>query len=179
MGAVCGPIAGPVIGGFAAEGMNWRWPALELLWISGFAFVVLFFTFPETLESTILIRRAERLRKLTGNDLIKTRFEVENPKGESILKMGVTQIKMAFRLSAEPIVFFCNLYIGLLYCASPFFHNVRPSSSLRAASRASKLTFSNRPPPSLLPPPRHSPSQPSSTCGSRYVRLDRMRRSHR
>ena len=137
------------------------------------------FFLPETYAPTLLLRRAERLRKLTGNDLIKTRFEVENPKGESILKMGVTQIKMAFRLSAEPIVFFCNLYIGLLYCASPSSHNVRPSSSLRAASRASKLTFSNRPPPSLLPPPRHSPSQPSSTCGSRYVRLDRMRRSHR
>ncbi|GAA5854418.1 hypothetical protein JCM9279_001039 [Rhodotorula babjevae] len=115
VGAVCGPILGPVVASFAAMNKGWRWPIFELLWMSGFGLIVFTFLLPETYAPTLLLRRAERLRKLTGNDLIKTRFELENPKGESILKMGANQIKMAFRLSAEPIVFFCNLYIGLLY----------------------------------------------------------------
>jgi len=115
MGAVCGPIAGPVIGGFAAEGMNWRWPALELLWISGFAFVVLFFTFPETLESTILIRRAERLRKLTGNTLLKAPAEVDAGEDDKLGHLLKETISRAFRLAVEPSLAVAHGYIALVY----------------------------------------------------------------
>ena len=72
------------------------------------------FFLPETFGPTILLRRAERLRKLTGNDLIKTRWELENPDGQSVLKMGANNIKMAVILCAEPAVLYSNLYIGLL-----------------------------------------------------------------
>ena len=85
LGAVAGPITGPLIGGFAAQANGWKWPIWELLWISSFAFLVLFFLLPETLESTILLRRAERLRKLTGNQLIKTRTELDRKEGETFL----------------------------------------------------------------------------------------------
>ncbi|KAK0492776.1 major facilitator superfamily domain-containing protein [Armillaria luteobubalina] len=34
LGAVAGPITGPVIGGFAAQANGWRWPQYELLWIA-------------------------------------------------------------------------------------------------------------------------------------------------
>ncbi|GAA5899882.1 hypothetical protein JCM8208_005531 [Rhodotorula glutinis] len=115
MGAVCGPIAGPVIGGFAAQGMNWRWPLLELLWISGFAFVVLFFTFPETLESTILIRRAERLRKLTGNTMLKAPAEVDVGEDDKLGHLLKETISRAFRLAVEPSLAVCHLYIALVY----------------------------------------------------------------
>ncbi|GAA5851013.1 hypothetical protein JCM9279_005258 [Rhodotorula babjevae] len=115
MGAVCGPIAGPVIGGFAAQGMNWRWPALELLWISGFAFVVLFFTFPETLESTILIRRAERLRKLTGNVMLKAPAEVDAGENDKLGRLLKETISRAFRLAIEPSLAVVHVYLGLCY----------------------------------------------------------------
>lgn len=39
---------------------------------------------------------------------------MENPDGQSVLKMGVNNIKMAVILCAEPAVFYSNLYIGLL-----------------------------------------------------------------
>ncbi|GAA5910653.1 hypothetical protein JCM6882_001050 [Rhodosporidiobolus microsporus] len=114
IGAVCGPIAGPVIGGFAAQEMNWRWPFLELLWISGFAFVVLFFLFPETYEDTILLRRAQRLRKLTGNPLLKAPCEVasENKTLGGLLKENVFR---AVRISIEPAILVANSYIGIVY----------------------------------------------------------------
>ncbi|KAK0477170.1 hypothetical protein EDD18DRAFT_1114823 [Armillaria luteobubalina] len=53
LGAVAGPITGPVIGRFAAQANGWRWPQYELLWISGFALIVLLLLLPETYEPTI------------------------------------------------------------------------------------------------------------------------------
>ncbi|GAA5828425.1 hypothetical protein JCM11251_006242 [Rhodosporidiobolus azoricus] len=112
--AVCGPIAGPVIGGFAAQEMNWRWPFLELLWISGAAFVALFFLLPETYEPTILLRRAQRLRKLTGNPLLKAPCEIGS---EHMTLLGLLKenVVRAVRISIEPAILVANAYIGLVY----------------------------------------------------------------
>ncbi|GJN87518.1 hypothetical protein Rhopal_000469-T1 [Rhodotorula paludigena] len=115
IGAVCGPIAGPVIGGFAAQGMNWRWPFLELLWISGFAFVVLFFLLPETFEPTILVRRAERLRKLTGNPLLKAPAELDQGDEAKLSVVLKETILRAFQLAFEPALFVAHSYIALVY----------------------------------------------------------------
>ncbi|GAA6031785.1 hypothetical protein JCM8097_001989 [Rhodosporidiobolus ruineniae] len=115
IGAVLGPIVGPVIGGFAAQGMNWRWPFLELLWISAFAFVVLFFLFPETYEDTILLHRAQRLRKLTGNPLLKAPSEVGQAADATIGSLLWENVTRAVRLSIEPAIFVANAYIGLAY----------------------------------------------------------------
>ncbi|GAA5993408.1 hypothetical protein JCM10908_002653 [Rhodotorula pacifica] len=114
-GAVLGPVMGPVVAGFPAMLAGWRWPIYELIWMAGFGFIVFTFFLPETFAPYILVRRAQRLRKLTGNDKIKTRWELENPEGQSVVKMGANQIKMAFILCAEPTVLYSNLYIGLLY----------------------------------------------------------------
>ncbi|KAK4058221.1 hypothetical protein OIO90_000960 [Microbotryomycetes sp. JL221] len=115
MGAVCGPIAGPVVGGFAAQANGWRWPNLELLWITGFALAVLLLLLPETYEPTILVRRAQRLRKLTGNPLIKAQAELDAKVNQGFLSIVGGRIKMAIRLSFEPAVLFSNVYIGLVY----------------------------------------------------------------
>lgn len=74
--AVCGPTLGPLIGGFAVEygfltgkfTAAWTWPIWELMWLSGFCLVFLFFFLPETSANNILVRRTRRLRKLTGDD---------------------------------------------------------------------------------------------------------------
>ncbi|BGP00053.1 putative Fluconazole resistance protein 1 (putative) [Rhodotorula toruloides] len=115
VGAVLGPIMGPVVAAFAVQANGWKWSILELVWMSGFG--LLFFTFllPETYAPTILLRRAERLRKLTGNELLKTRWELENPHGVSLFKVGAKQIGLAFRLAVEPAIGYANLYIGLIY----------------------------------------------------------------
>jgi len=68
IGAVCGPVLGPLVGGFATMAEGWTWTIWELMWLSGVCFVVLFFFLPETSSPNILYRRTKRLRKLTGND---------------------------------------------------------------------------------------------------------------
>lgn len=59
--AVCGPTLGPLIGGFAVQygGTNgvikapWSWPLWELMWLSAFCLIFLFFFFPETSANNV------------------------------------------------------------------------------------------------------------------------------
>lgn len=114
-------------GGFAAQANGWRWPIYELLWISGASLLLLAFFLPETLGSTILLRRAERLRKLTGNEMLKTQTELDATADETILDVAWLNFVRAFQLSAEPAILFANVYIGLLYAIV----SLPPSSSPR------------------------------------------------
>ena len=113
--AVCGPAMGPLIGGFAAEHKGWQWPIWELLWLSGFCLVFLVFFFPETSASNILYRRTVRLRKMTGDTKLKCEPEIEAEgmsTNEILLMVFVRPFTLTF---TEPICFFLNLYIGLVY----------------------------------------------------------------
>ncbi|GAA6064615.1 hypothetical protein JCM10212_006569 [Sporobolomyces blumeae] len=115
MAAVCGPIISPVIGGFAAMNENWRWPVYELIWASGFSLLITFLFLPETYGPTILYKRAVRLRKLTGNDKLITREELDMQDEPSFIKTLGTTVGRAFALCSDPVVFFCNLYLAFVY----------------------------------------------------------------
>jgi len=114
MGAVAGPVLGPVVGGFAAAAENWRWPIWELAWVSGFTSILLLFLFPETLPDTILLKRARRLRKLTGNENLRSLSEIK----QSEMTAGAVAkeyLVRPFQLMMEPAVLFVNLYLGCEY----------------------------------------------------------------
>jgi DHA1 family multidrug resistance protein-like MFS transporter len=89
--AVCGPTMGPLVGGFAAQAKGWTWTIWELLWLSGFALIVLFFLLPETSSNNIIYRRAKRLRKSTGNDKIKSQPELIEMTGKDIVMMALVR----------------------------------------------------------------------------------------
>ncbi|KAJ7863168.1 major facilitator superfamily domain-containing protein [Mycena leptocephala] len=114
LGATAGPITGPVIGGFAAQAESWRWPILELLWISAFSLVFLCLFLPETHGPTILLRRAKRLRALTGNPELRTATE----RAEEALTIGnvvYEALILPFVLAIEPVLLFANVYLGFVY----------------------------------------------------------------
>lgn len=113
--AVCGPTMGPLVGGFAAEAKGWKWTIWELMWLSGFCLVFIFFLLPETSSANILYRRTVRLRKLTGNQKLRCQPELmaENMTGKEIALMTLVR---PFTLNfTEPMVFLLNLYIALIY----------------------------------------------------------------
>ncbi|KAJ7802222.1 major facilitator superfamily domain-containing protein [Mycena olivaceomarginata] len=114
LGAVAGPITGPVIGGFAAQAKGWRWPMMELLWITSFAVVFLSLLLPETYGPTILLRRAERLRKLTGNPELRTAAEREE-ESKSARSVMYESLVRPFVLAKEPALAFANVYLGFVY----------------------------------------------------------------
>lgn len=113
--AVCGPVLGPLVGGFAAEAKGWTWTIWELMWLSGAVLIMLIFFLPETSSANILYRRARRLRKLSGNGKLKSEPEIlgEQMTGKEIALMVLVR---PFTLNfTEPMVFLLNLYIALIY----------------------------------------------------------------
>jgi MFS transporter, DHA1 family, multidrug resistance protein len=113
MNDTIGPIVGPVIGGFPAQANGWRWPIYELIWISGFALVFLALFLPETYEPTILLRRAERLRKLTGNPHLRSQSEINEASTSASDRLYEALVR-PFILAAEPALLFANLYLGFV-----------------------------------------------------------------
>lgn len=113
--AVCGPVLGPLVGGFAAEAKGWTWTIWELMWLSGAVLALLIFFLQETSSANILFRRARRLRKLTGNEKLKSEPEIlgEQMTGKDIVLMVLVR---PFTLNfTEPMVFLLSLYIALIY----------------------------------------------------------------
>lgn len=65
--------------------------------------------------STILLRRARRLRKLTGNPNLRSQSEIDEANMSS-REIAYDSLVRPFILAMEPAVLFFNLYIGLV-CA--------------------------------------------------------------
>ncbi|KAK4053182.1 GTPase-activating protein [Microbotryomycetes sp. JL201] len=115
LSAAAGPALGPVMSGFAIQYKNWHWHAWIMLWLSGFSLVFLIFALPETSSINILVRRARRLRKKTGNQQLKSQGEIEQQHmtGKDILFMTLVRpLQFTF---TEPIVIALNLYITFVY----------------------------------------------------------------
>ncbi|GAM88198.1 hypothetical protein ANO11243_062290 [Dothideomycetidae sp. 11243] len=113
--ATCGPAMGPIISGFSVSAENWRWATWELLWLSGPVFIVMFLALPETNPSNILLRRAQRLRKLTGNQNLKSKSEIE----QASLTVGAVATEALVRpvqlIFLDPVIAYVDIYIGLCY----------------------------------------------------------------
>ncbi|KAI8623488.1 cycloheximide resistance protein [Xylariaceae sp. FL1651] len=113
--AFAGPAIGPVISGYAVLQATWRWTMYELLILGGFTFIVIVFCLPETNADTILLRRARRLRKVTGNEALRSESERRQ---ENILFIGLlgkylsTPLKVTIQ---DPSIAFINIYTALIY----------------------------------------------------------------
>ncbi|KAI4214458.1 MAG: hypothetical protein LQ351_002875 [Letrouitia transgressa] len=119
--AVCGPVFGPLIGGFAAQAEGWTWTIWELMWLSGFCLVLLIFFLPETSSSNILYRRARRLRRSTAIENLKTEAEIQSehmtPKDSfPIVFEGIYH----FKLGQEGLAFI-GILVGAILVIPPLF----------------------------------------------------------
>ncbi|KAK1138901.1 hypothetical protein N8T08_001690 [Aspergillus melleus] len=93
MAATSGPALGPVISGFSVPAESWRWSLWEILWLAGRVLVVMI---PFTRDSSHnILRRAQRLRKLTGNSGLRSRSE--------LLQATMTARDVAFEALVRPM----------------------------------------------------------------------------
>lgn len=92
---------------------RWRWSLWELVWMSAPILVLFLIAFPETSTPTILRRRAQRLRKLTGRGDLRSQSEIQqaNMNVSSIFVDAV--IKPVEIMVKDPAVAFTNVYVSL------------------------------------------------------------------
>jgi MFS transporter, DHA1 family, multidrug resistance protein len=109
-----GPALGPVASAFAVAAKGWRWGAWEVLWLSGPVFLLLFFFLPETSADTILLRRARRLRKSTGQP-----YQAESEARSAHLtvrQVAFDALVKPWEINVlDPAVLFSTVYTALIY----------------------------------------------------------------
>lgn len=121
-----GPVTGPLIGGFAAEYLGWRWTNWLVMILSGAGWIYLS-CFKETYAPKILQQKAAKMRAETGDDRWWCRYDQKLSRklkasllpskadncciGTQILKVNLSR---PFILSCtEPILWFWNAYIAV------------------------------------------------------------------
>ena len=124
--ATAGPALGPIISGFSVPATNWHWSLWEIVWLAAPVFISLFFLLPETSAPNILLRRAQRLRKLTGNPNLKSQSEIDQA-NLSVNEVVVSNLWRPVQINAlDPAVLFTSLYTGLMYAIFYSFFEVFP-----------------------------------------------------
>ncbi|KAF8002683.1 hypothetical protein OXX80_002823 [Metschnikowia pulcherrima] len=110
-----GPMLAPIIGGFTVKNpnMGWRWTSYLTGLIGAFATICVVFILQETHHGIILVRKAEILRRRTGNWGISAPHEEISLSLKEIAEKNITRpLKMLF---TEPILFLISLYNAFIY----------------------------------------------------------------
>ncbi|GKT87573.1 major facilitator superfamily protein [Colletotrichum tofieldiae] len=90
LGPLLGPCIGPVAGGYLIKGAGWRW----VYWL------------------VTIVRKAERLRKETGNQNLRSKLQTEAKMSDTFKHAIVRPLKLLF---LTPIVTLMALYVAITY----------------------------------------------------------------
>ncbi|GAP84427.1 putative cycloheximide resistance protein [Rosellinia necatrix] len=112
IGPLLGPIVGPIAGGFLSDSKGWRWNFWLLAIISGFITILMLIVMKESYAPVLLQRKAERLRKETGNQLLRSKLDIGLSPRDFFKRSAIRPVKMFFR---SPIVAIMALYTALTY----------------------------------------------------------------
>lgn len=109
-----GPVAGPVIGGYLTQNEGWRW-AFWLSAITGGVCELGFLAFfRETYRPTILLKKARTLRRMTGDQALRCKYDNEaSESGWHIFRHAI--VRPAQMLAKSPIVLLLAIYVSVVY----------------------------------------------------------------
>ncbi|KAJ5725065.1 uncharacterized protein N7483_006422 [Penicillium malachiteum] len=124
--AYCGPALGPLLSGFAVPVEGWRWSLYESIWASAPVFILMLLFLPETSTPTILLRRAQRLRKIYN----EKRFMSQSELDQQHMKMGAIAVDALIKpmeiTIKDPAVLFVQIYTAIIYGIYYSFFEVFP-----------------------------------------------------
>ena len=119
--ATVGSPSGYFIFSFVAQSRPWRHVFWALLGVCGGLWLTLIFTLRETRHSILLIRRAAKERKQTGNESLEVPDAMKQQGVKELFKVALLR---PFRfLFTEAIILFAALYNGYLYGLSFLFND--------------------------------------------------------
>ena len=110
-----GPMIGPIMAAFAVKNpsFGWRWTSYVPTFICCLGLILLVFLVPETSHAIVLARKAEELRRRTGNWGIHAAHEEASLSVKDIVEKNIARpIVMLF---TEPILFLITLYNAFIY----------------------------------------------------------------
>ncbi|KAK7996858.1 hypothetical protein PG989_004898, partial [Apiospora arundinis] len=124
--AYCGPALGPLLSGFSVPVKGWRWSLLEILWAAVPIFIVMFLFLPETSTPNLLLRRTQRLRKLTGSPRFMSQSEIDERNLDRRAVLIDALIKPLEITIKDPAILFVQIYTAIIYGIYYSFFEVFP-----------------------------------------------------
>lgn len=114
MAVFCGPLLSPCVGGFtAASYLGWRWTMWITAIMGALGLVLELLVLEETYPPVILVHKADRLRRATGDwSLHAKQEEIELSLGRLWEENLSRPLRMLF---AEPIVLSMSVYVAFVY----------------------------------------------------------------
>ncbi|KAI2641973.1 major facilitator superfamily transporter [Xylaria nigripes] len=108
-----GPLLAPIISGFCATTVGWRWAFWVALIYAGLTLVPVLFFQPETYAPVLLAQRAQRIRKADPSARVYAAFELEQKDTKQVVTRVLTRpVRM---IATELIVTATCLYLALVY----------------------------------------------------------------
>ena len=110
-----GPALGPTVSGFIiVGGASWRWAFWVLTIFAGLCWVQIVLTLPETYAPIILVQKARRLRKETGDDGYYAPMEKQEKVSFS-RRLSSTLGRPFVVLAREPMLIAMTAYMSFVY----------------------------------------------------------------
>ena len=113
--AFCGPVLGPVVGGFIAQSpeVSWRWTDWITLCATGALLILITLLLPETYAPALLKYKAQLLRQATGDTRYVAAAETRDvPFGRRLLRALYRPLGLVAR---EPILGLLSAYLAAVH----------------------------------------------------------------
>ncbi|CAI7616710.1 unnamed protein product [Penicillium manginii] len=124
--AYCGPALGPLLSGFAVPVKGWRWSLYESIWASAPVFILMLLFLPETSSATILLRRAQRLRKVFNDNRFMSQSEIDQ-RNMRVSAVAIDALVKPIEITIkDPAVLFVQIYTAIIYGIYYSFFEVFP-----------------------------------------------------
>ena len=107
-----GPALGPIDGGFINQSTTWRWSFYSTSIVDGIVGFLGIFLLQETYAPYLLHKRAERLRKETGDSALYSASERPEKTLGALLGISLTR---PIKLSTQVIIQALSMYMAFLY----------------------------------------------------------------
>ncbi|KAF7986356.1 hypothetical protein HWV62_35362 [Athelia sp. TMB] len=110
-----GPALGPTVAGYIVlSGISWRWMFWVLSIFAGLCWLLILFTFPETYAPKLLVQKARRMRKETGDE--RWYAHTERLPKRSFAQAANQILARPFKiLVREPMLLAVTIYMSFVY----------------------------------------------------------------